>query len=151
MLTIGNSKVFEYAKSISNSLNIPYLSIDPNSGYASNNLNSNNNNNDNSAKLSEFSLYPPITKLIGAIIDLTVHYKWTFITVLFQEPGRIEDIIRYASNEFNDNKIHFQYRLIGADVSNWSGLIKDIKSSGSSHIIIDLETKLINRFLRLVI
>ena len=93
----------------------------------------------------ELNLHPSVNKLLSAIVDLIKYYKWTFVTVLFQEPNRIEDLIKYSENELN-----FQFRLISSNSNEWIDLIKEVKSSGSSHIIIDLETKLINKFLRIV-
>ena len=99
----------------------------------------------------ELNLHPSVNKLLSAIVDLVKYYKWTFVTVLFQEPNRIEDLIKYSENELNENKLHFQFRLISSKSNEWIDLIKEVKSTGSSHIIIDLETKLINKFLKIVI
>lgn len=142
MLTIGNSKVFEIIKIISNSLDIPYISIKPNTGDVEQTKDMKNN--------FELNIHPPIHRLFTAVFDLTQHYKWTLMTVIFQEPSRIEELVRFAGNELHDNKIHFHFRIISSNITNWIGLIRDIKLSGSSHIVVDLETKLINRFLRLV-
>ena len=99
----------------------------------------------------ELNLHPSVNKLLSAIVDLIKYYKWTFVTVLFQEPNRIEDLIKYAGIEFYENKLHFQFKLISSNSNEWLHLIKEVKSSGSSHIIIDLESKLINKFLKIVI
>ena len=136
IITIGKSKVFNLAKIIANSLDIPYISINPDV-TTTNSMSKQNK--------FELNLHPSVNKLLNAIVDLIKYYKWTFVTVLFQEPNRIEDLIKY-----NENELNFQFRLISSNSNEWIDLIKEVKSSGSSHIIIDLETKLINKFLRIV-
>ena len=140
VLAIGNSKVFETAKIISNTLDIPYITINPDA------ISTNKKE-----KLFEINLHPPVSKIIAAMIDIISHYKWGFVTILFQEPSRIEDLIRYASSEFRDAKLYFQYKLISKNTSEWNSQIKSVRASGASHIIIDIETKYINTFLRMVI
>jgi hypothetical protein len=88
VLTIGNSRVFELAKLISNSLNIPYLTI-----KSDTNTDPTENNDDK----YELNMHPPTSKIMEAIIDLINHYKWKFITVFYQEPSRIEDLIRLVN------------------------------------------------------
>ncbi len=144
VMTIGNSKVFETAKVIANDLDIPYISINQDLTSSDQIINK------KKIKNLELNMHPPVTKIISAIIDLIHYYKWEFVTILFQEPSRIEDLIRYASNEFQNFKIHFQFTLISKDISEWTTLIKNVKSSGASRIIIDIEAKYINTFLRLV-
>ncbi len=137
MLTIGNSRVFELAKLISNSLNIPYLTI-----KSDTNTDPTVNNDDK----YELNIHPPINKLINAIIDLMDHYKWTYVTVLYQEPSRIEDLIRLNGN--SKHRLIFKY--LSSNFSDWAVIMKEIKSSACFHIIIDVETDLINQFLLLV-
>ena len=137
-MTIGNSRVFELAKLISSSLNIPYLTI-----KSDTNTDLTINNDDNKYELN---MHPPINKLINAIIDLMDHYRWTFITVLYQEPSRIEDLIRLNGN--SKHRLIFKY--LSSNFSDWAVIMKEIKSSACFHIIIDVETDLINQFLLLV-
>jgi hypothetical protein len=137
-LTIGNSRVFELAKLISSSLNIPYLTI-----KSDTNTYLTINNDDNKYELN---MHPPINKLINAIIDLMDHYKWTFITVLYQEPNRIEDLVRL--NGYSKHRLIFKY--LDRNSSTWNQLFKEIRQSGSFCFIIDLKTKLINEFIHLV-
>ena len=122
-------------------MDIPYISINPD--VASSMFKQNRDK-------FELNLHPSVNKLLSAIVDLVKYYKWTFVTVLFQEPNRIEDLIKYAGIEFYENKLHFQFKLISPKSNEWLHLIKEVKSSGSSHIIIDLESKLINKFLKIV-
>ena len=99
------------------------------------------------------NIFPPANKHIEAIIDLINHYKWEFVTILYQEslgPNRVEELIRLPSSLFNENKFRLQVRQLSTDIDKWIYLIKDVKLSGSSHIIVDIENKYLNRFLQLV-
>ncbi len=137
MLTIGNSRVFELAKLISNSLNIPYLTI-----KSDTNTDPTVNNDDK----YELNMHPPISKIMEAIIDLMDHYKWTSIAILYQEPSRIEDLVRVSGN----SKYRLMFKQLTAKPNEWSNVIKEIKEDGFFHIVIDIETDLINQFLVLV-
>ena len=141
VLTIGKSKVFQIAKSIANSLDIPYISINPDSP----------NNSDEptiiNKKSFELNLHPAPSKLMASVIDIIHYYKWEIVYVLFQEPSRVENLIRYA--EFEHTIVHF--RLISQNSIEWHALLKFVKETGASHIIVDIEIKLINAFLKLVI
>ena len=81
-------------------------------------------------------------------------YKWDFVTILYQEttgPERIQEFIRLPSTIFtHNNKFRLQVRQLSSDVEKWIYLIKDIKLSGSSHIIVDVETKNLNKFIKIV-
>jgi hypothetical protein len=137
VLTIGNSRVFELAKLISNSLNIPYLTI-----KSDTNTDPTVNNDDK----YELNMHPPISKIMEAIIDLMDHYKWTSIAILYQEPSRIEDLVRVSGN----SKYRLMFKQLTAKPNDWSNVIKEIKEDGFFHIVIDIETDLINQFLVLV-
>jgi hypothetical protein len=137
VLTIGNSRVFELAKLISNSLNIPYLTI-----KSDTNTDPTVNNDDK----YELNMHPPISKIMEAIIDLMDHYKWTSIAILYQEPSRIEDLVRVSGN----SKYRLMFKQLTAKPNEWSNVIKEIKEDGFFHIVIDIETDLINQFLVLV-
>ena len=109
-----------------------------------------------------------------AMIDLIEYYKWEYVTILFQESTgihRIEDLIklpRRPSSRLHtragssgghmhhhqspihlnlNSKIKLQVRQLSSDVKKWINLIKDVKLSGSSHIIVDIQTKYMNKFL----
>ncbi len=137
-MTIGNLRVFELAKLISNSLNIPYLTI-----KSDTNTDLTINNDDNKYELN---MHPPISKIMEAIIDLMDHYKWTSIAILYQEPSRIEDLVRVSGN----SKYRLMFKQLTAKPNEWSNVIKEIKEDGFFHIVIDIETDLINQFLVLV-
>jgi hypothetical protein len=83
-----------------------------------------------------------------AIIDLIIHLKWKNLFVLFQDPNRVEELIRFA--DFNYPKIYIQFRIISSNSTNWEYLINYIKSTAYSNLIIDLDDKLINKFLDIV-
>lgn len=141
IISIGNGPILDFAKIISNSLDVPHLSI--RSETTSSSLVASN-------EIFDLNMHPSKDQLNKIIIDLINHYKWSFVTVLFQEPNRIEDIVNYASNDYFEHKIRFQFRILDYNKSHWPILLKDIKSTGSSHIIIDLETSLVNCFLKIV-
>lgn len=165
IISIGDCPVFSYIQSIANSLKIPYLSIKwENYNHRGENNNNNSANNELIQANEEYieynsnlNIHPPANKLIEAVIDLISYYKWEFITILYQEslgPHRIEDLVRLPANlnsAFNENKFRLQVRQLSTDVEKWIYLIKDVKLSGSSHIIVDIENKHLNRFLQLVI
>ena len=93
-------------------------------------------------------MHPPSFKLMIAICDLIDHYKWKFVTILYQDStgiGRIKQLlsIRYL----NQNSIRLQLRKLDVDVDKWMHLLKDVKLSASSHLIIDVETKYFQYFL----
>ena len=117
------------------------------------------------------NIHPPANKLMKAVIDLIEYYKWEYVTILYQEStgiSRIEDLIklprrpplrpssRSASTQpppihLNlNNKVKLQVRQLSSDVRKWINLIKDVKLSGSSHIIVDIQTKYLNKFLEQV-
>ena len=103
---------------------------------------------------NQVNMHPPANKLIRAIIDLVNHYKWEYVTILYQEttgPERIEDLIRLPySNFINNKKFRLQVRQLSSDIDKWIFLIKEVKLSGSSHIIVDIETKNLNKFTKIV-
>jgi hypothetical protein len=140
VLTIGNSRVFELAKVISNSLNIPYLTIksdtktDP-TIYT----------NDDDDKY-ELNMHPPTSKIMEAIMDLINHYKWTSITVFYQDPSRIEYLIRLNGK----SKHKFDFKYLDTNSSIWYQHFKELRQTGSNNFIIDIKTNLINKFIHLV-
>lgn len=112
--------------------------------------------------INQISMHPPARRLMKAVIDLIDYYKWEYVTILYQESTgieRIEDLIRlqrHSVHEYNtmlphhQNKLRLQVRQLSKDVDKWLYLIKDVKLSGSSHIIVDVETKYLNTFLQQV-
>jgi glutamate receptor, ionotropic kainate 2 len=159
ILTIGNSKVYDLLKSISNSLNIPYLTIrpdtriDPSSLFLLNeNDNTNNNKIDSQNNEYQLNMHPPTSKIMDAIIDLIDYYKWKYITVLYRDPSRIEDLIEYAGSDdmdYQNSNHNLIFRYLSNNSSDWNDVMKEIRSSGTFHMIVDIETELISQFLYL--
>ena len=110
------------------------------------------------------NIHPPANKLMKGIIDLINYYKWEYVTILYQESNglnRIEDLIKLTRKLGSGNqglnmigntspKIRVQVRQLSSDINKWIYLIKDVKLSGSSHIIVDIQTKYLNKFLEQV-
>jgi len=140
IITIGKWKTFETVRIVAKSLNVPIVSI--NSDEIVNDLNNNNNKTD-------INLYPTVNHLMKATIDLIIHLKWRHLFVLFQEPQRVEQLIRFA--DYNYPQIFIQFKIISRNSTNWVYLINYIKSTGYSNLIIDLDDeKLISEFLETV-
>jgi hypothetical protein len=57
--------------------------------------------------------------------------------------------VRLPSSVNNENKFRLQIRQLSRDTDKWIYLIKEVKLSGSSHIIVDIETRSLNKFLQL--
>ncbi len=50
-----------------------------------------------------------------------------------------------------NSKFRLQVRQLNSDPKQWIYMLKDVKLSGSSHIIVDIETKYLNLFLEQVL
>lgn len=87
-----------------------------------------------------------------SIIDLINHYGWEHVTILYQEStglDKIEDLIRLP-HKTTSSKLRLHVKQLGIDVNQWIYSLKDVKLSGSSHIIVDIQTKNLNTFLEYV-
>ena len=157
VIGIGTNSVLNQVKSITNSLNIPYIAIewsDSNklaSAYDTGSI----DNNPASSLSNQVNIHPPAHQLIRSVIDLVMHYKWEFITILYAEslgPERVKDLIKLPySNVWRKNKkMRLQIRQLSINESNWIYQLKEIKLSGSSHIIIDIEKQHFHRFIKIV-
>lgn len=115
-------------------------------------------------KSNKINIHPPANKLIKAYIDFIDLYKWEYVTILFQEStglSRLDDFLKIPKNlsvlsEFsNQNILNNKFRVIvkqlSSDQSLWLDLINEVKLSGSSHVIVDLSTKYLNKFLEIVL
>ena len=105
--------------------------------------------------INQINIHPPAKKLMKAIIDLIDHYKWEYVTLLYHESiglDRIEDLIRLERKVIahDDHLVRLQVRQLSKDASDWIYLLKMIKLSGSCHIIVDIQAKFLNLFIRLV-
>jgi hypothetical protein len=102
--------------------------------------------------LTQINLYPPAHKLMKAVLDLVNFYNWDYVTILFQEFDslyRIEDLIRLQKKTRNE-KLQFNVKPLGSNVKNWINLFKEIKLSGSCHIIVDIQARYLNDFFEMV-
>lgn len=196
---IGESPVFQQIYSITKSLRVPYFSIRwenqeeeekeflQSLGLTASSLDSNSNHPHRHPhqhpgmplfQSHRINLHPPANKLMKGVIDLITHYKWEYVTILYQESNnglnRIEDLIKLSrrlgsgstagghssmnkqgssqmgSGNSATSKMRVQVRQLSSDINKWIFLIKDVKLSGSSHIIVDIQTKYLNKFLEQV-
>ena len=151
IIGIGDTTVLSHIQLIASSLNIPYLSVKWNS------LNEELNTlakleSDPNLELNEVALYPPTQMITESIIDLINHYGWDHVTILYQELtglDKIEDLIRLPYKT-TSSKLRLHVKQLGIDVNQWIYSLKDVKLSGSSHIIVDVQTKYLNTFLEYV-
>ena len=96
------------------------------------------------------SIHPTSHKITESIIDLIKHLEWKNIFIFFQEPQRIENLVRLTNDD--DSKYNLQFRLLDTSFKeNWIHQINYARHSGYSHFVVDLDAKYINRFLELVI
>ncbi|CAF0769509.1 unnamed protein product [Brachionus calyciflorus] len=165
ILAIGDNSAYRLIDSIANSLNIPYIEIKWNSldeEYTLISMLMQKNQDESLPKTNKVNIHPPANKLMKAIIDIIDKFKWESVTILFQESSglsRLEDLIKLprnstSTNEFHNqnilsNKLRVHVKKLSSDVSLWPVLIHDAKLSGSSHIIVDLSTKYLNKFIQL--
>jgi hypothetical protein len=153
VVAIGNSPTFQILKVISTNLNIPYVAVRNVFGEEAKIL-SEEADLKSSAPSKVINMYPPGHKLVQSLTDLINHYKWKYVTVLYQESygfDRIQNLIKITNqNQANPNMFKIRVRQLNKDIRQWIYIIKDIKSSGTSHIIVDIEPYLINEFVRQV-
>jgi hypothetical protein len=141
---------------IADSLKVPYISIKWDSLEEENAIiaaATQTSSDGERGQINQVNIHPPAYKLMKAIIDLIDYYKWEYVTILYQEStglDRIEDLIRLPRRSINDNKLRLQVRQLSSDINKWIYLIKDVKLSGSSHIIVDIQTRYLNKFLEQV-
>ena len=137
VLTIGYSTYFSHVKHITQSLNIPYLTIS--------NINHNLNND-----LNSLNIHPTTNKIMEAVIDLIKYLKWKRIFIFYQEPERIEHLISFTN--IDDLNFDFKFRLIDtANIDEWLNAISYANEMEYSHFIVDLDAKYVNKFLKHVI
>ncbi len=159
---IGKSPVLSHIKAITNSLRIPYIAVEwteknnPTSAldylYSSDEDLSIDSGPDRLTNI--VNIHPPSYQLMRAFIDMIIHYKWEFVTILYSEgqgPDRIQDLIKLPYSNMNIKslkKLRLQVRQLSADTSQWIYQLKEIKLSGTSHLIIDIERDLFNKFIK---
>ena len=154
IIAIGSSPVFAHIQGLANALKVPYISIKWDSLKEEKQIYSSANSliaDEEETHLNQINIHPPSHRLLKAIIDLIEYYRWDYITLLFQEStglDRLEELIRLPRRKQDEPKFRIQIRQLGPNVDEWIYLIKDLKLSGSSHIIVDIETKNMNKFLK---
>lgn len=177
VIGIGNNPTLSHLETIATVLNIPFLSIKWNDNHDNEPLVISNPNQktiekkeddeDNYIELDEnymdmkdavnsFSLnmHSPSSKVMNAVYELSEHYKWDFITILYEESlglEHIQDLIRLPTIYHIEKATRIQVRQLSSNLNEWIYLLKDIKLSGSNHIIVDIQTKYLNDFIRQVI
>jgi hypothetical protein len=155
IIAIGENPAFMHIHAIADSLKVPYISIKWDSLEEENAIiaAATQASADGERQINQVNIHPPAYKLMKAVIDLIDYYKWEYVTILYQEStglDRIEDLIRLPRRSINDNKLRLQVRQLSSDINKWIYLIKDVKLSGSSHIIVDIQTRYLNKFLEQV-
>ena len=180
IIGVGRNPTLSHLETIATVLNIPFLSVKWNDNYDNEPLvasttdkkkNKKKNDEfeenyyvldenyqnvyDNDELVNPFSLnvHSPSSKVMHAIVDLTENFKWEFITILYQESlglEHIQDLIRLPTIAHLDRPLRTQVRKLSSIMNEWVYLLKDVKLSGSSHIIVDIETKYINDFIKQV-
>ena len=71
---------------------------------------------------------------------------------MYRDPSRIEELIKYAGSDdmdYQNSKHNLIFRYLSDNTSDWDDIMKEIKSSGTFHMIVDIETELISKFLHL--
>ncbi len=137
---------------MTNSLRIPYLTIRWDSLNDKSSLVSfaNELRQLNGEPISSLNILPPSHKLMDGILNLIDYQGWDFVTILFHEASgfrRVEDLIK-LNNKIN-HKVRYQVKQLSSNSNNWKHMLREIKLSGSSHIIVDIHTKFLSRFFSL--
>ena len=172
VIGIGNNPTLYNIEAITTLLNIPFISIKWNNNYENDPITSNpsifikqNEEEDESflelddyySNLDEkieavgpltMNMHSPSAKIMNAIVDFTDHYRWNFVTILYQESlglDYIQHLVRTAS--ISHKMLRTQVRQLSSNMNEWIFLLKDVKLSGSSHIIVAIETRLLNEFI----
>jgi hypothetical protein len=153
VIGLGNSPTLDHLSSIATSLGIQYIEIKW----------ENFDENRQDELLSDFdflnnpiNMHVPSFKIIDTIVDLIYFYRWEYVTILYQESiglDRIQELVRIPDRlvlPSSADKFRVQVRQLSSKVSDWVYLMKDVKLSGSSHIIVDIETRYLNDFIKQV-
>lgn len=97
-------------------------------------------------------MHPSNIRICDAIIDLVFYYNWEHITVLYEETigmDRIHHLMNIPRlKSFNSDKYRIDVRQLGSNLSTWIFLLKDIKLKGSSHIIVDIQSRNLKYFIQ---
>lgn len=180
VIGIGNNPTLSHIETITTTLKIPYIAINLNTkslknkkidhdfemvNYARFNQTSDDAvesenydstvDDDENEENNKFLLHMHTASLtlMNAIIDLVQHYKWDYVTILYQETlglEHIHDFVRQSSFTNTDKLFRVQVRQLSKNINEWIYILKDIKLTSSSHIIVDIETKYLREFVRQV-
>jgi hypothetical protein len=169
VIGIGDNPTLENIELMTTSLDIPYISIKWNNVYETEPMitkkaNDDDDNNldfddsfssydydDTTSNVKSINMHSPSSKIMNAIMDFTDHLKWNFITILYQESlgvDHIQHIIR--STSVTHKALRLQVRQLSSNRDDWVYLLKEVKLSGSSHIIVDIENQYLNDFIEKV-
>ncbi|XP_070567432.1 glutamate receptor ionotropic, kainate 2-like [Ptychodera flava] len=93
---------------------------------------------DHRRKRNQFSinLYPDPDTISKAIADTVDHYKWNKIAILYQNEDsliRLQDVLKLSAHQ--KTKISIRQLI----PPNFKPVLKEIKASGLSHIIVDCD------------
>ena len=149
VIVIGDEQFLFNLYALTNSLRIPYITIRWDSINDKSSLVSyaQELKQLNDEPINHLNILPPSHKLIDAILDLIDYQGWDFVTVLFHQVSgfnRVEDLIKL--NKKINHKVRYQVKQLSSNSSDWKHLLREIKLSGSSHIIVDIHTKYLSRF-----
>lgn len=153
VLAIGNSEALINIYSVTNTLGIPYISIRWDSIEDRNSLwhfAKRLTEDGESSPMNHINIHPPAHIIMRGVLDLITFYKWEYVTILFEESlglNRIEDLIRLPI--FN-NKLRFRMKKLDSNLSSWPDVLKEMRSVGASHVIVDIKKKNLNTFFNMV-
>ncbi len=153
VIGIGNSPTLDHLSSIAISLDIPYIEIKWDNFDANQHIEL---PTDFDFLNSPINMHVPSHKIISAIVDLIYTYRWEYVTILYHESigiDRIQELVRIPDRlvlPSSADKFRVQVRQLSKNVNDWIYLMKDVKLSGSSHIVVDIDTRYLNDFIRQV-
>jgi hypothetical protein len=110
---------------------------------------------ENNQVASDFMLnmHPSGDDIMDAVIDLIIEYKWESVIVIYSEslgPERVRKLVELPSDKIKNKKFRIQVKQLCSHLDNWAYLMKDVALSGSSHVIVDIERKYYNDFVKIV-
>ena len=159
IIAVGESRVFSHLHTIASSLRVPFIFIKWNSlaeedllVHKLNELVHEDDDFDSDENNNQINLHPTASEYLKAIVDLIAYYKWQNVLVLYHEERGFDHIIELVDLPRRwPTKLDVRLRGLSTDVDSWIYLLKDVKLSGFSQIIVDVQTKYLNKFLQQVI
>ena len=100
-------------------------------------------------------MHPGGYKLIPCLKDLINYYKWEYVTILYHEGNNfngLQDLIKLDGQISFNKKFNFRIRVrqLSSDITKWKALFENVRTSGSSHIVVDIQTKYMHEFIQQV-